>query len=82
MLGDKVTTIVCKDGTIIYVCIMADKYQTKRTFVLYVDKYETCTHCCLNYHHSSFYVGLALWHIKPCRSFNAKSFLYIYIKYT
>ena len=23
-----------------------------------------------------------LWHVNPCRSFNAKSFLYIYIKYT
>ena len=26
--------------------------------------------------------GLVLWHINHCRSFNAKSFLYIYIKYT
>ena len=25
--------------------------------------------------------GLVLWHIKHCRLFNAKSFLYIYIKY-
>ena len=24
-------------------------------------------------------VGLVLWHIKPCRLFNAKSGLYIYI---
>ena len=25
--------------------------------------------------------GLVLWHISHCRLFNAKSFLYIYIKY-
>ena len=25
--------------------------------------------------------GLVLWHIKPCRLFNDKSFLYIYFKY-
>ena len=25
--------------------------------------------------------GRVLWHINNCRSFNAKSFLYIYIKY-
>ena len=25
--------------------------------------------------------GLVLWHINDCRLFNAKSFLYIYIKY-
>ena len=26
-------------------------------------------------------IGLVLWHINHCRLFNAKSFLYIYIKY-
>ena len=25
--------------------------------------------------------GLVLWHINPCRLFNTKSFLYVYIKY-
>ena len=29
----------------------------------------------------SFRFGLVLWHINHCRLFNAKSFLYIYIKY-
>ena len=25
--------------------------------------------------------GWVLWHINPCKLFNAKSFLYVYIKY-
>ena len=28
-----------------------------------------------------FWFGLVLWHIDHCRSFKAKSFLYMYIKY-
>ena len=27
------------------------------------------------------YIGLVLWHVNPCRLFNAKSSLYIFIKY-
>ena len=50
---------------------------TEENFKMLVKINYDCRRCL----HILFLFGLVSWHINPCRLFNAKSCLYIYIKY-
>ena len=54
------------------------QHQTGETQVFSTSPNCVTQACCLEL---SWWVSWVLWHINPCRLFNAKSYLYIYIKY-
>ena len=49
--------------------------------IIDVEKQQVTNLTWVNWSREELWFGLVLWHINHYRSFNAKSFLYIYIKY-